>query len=85
MRTKQNAIKEAETMMNDTGGEWCVVKLGDDYWAVHEKYLEVHGVKAVKKIKNIYAAKKDAWYKRIFIPPIRLLTKLLQWLARQMK
>ena len=80
-RTKESAIKEAEKMMNSMGGNWCVVRLGDQYWAVHEKYLTTHNIKAVKKIKSIYAAPKEIWYKRLAIIPIKLLTRLLRWLA----
>ena len=42
--TKREAVKEAEKMMNDLGGTWVVVKLGDSYTSVHQDYLKVHDV-----------------------------------------
>jgi len=68
--------------MNDFGGEWHVVKIGNGYIEVHENYLETHKAKSVFRAKDIYAI-PDPWYKRMLIPFIKGLTKLLIWLTRK--
>jgi len=71
-------------MMDKYGGQWHVVKIGDGYVEVHKEYLKTHKVKSVHKVKDVYAV-KDVWYKRMLIPFIKALTKLLRWLTVKRK
>lgn len=70
------AKAEAKANMIKFGGDWYVIRIGDAYTSVHSRYLKTHRVRPLFKAKSEYGF-KEAWYKRMLIPIINWLTKLL--------
>lgn len=80
---KQNAIKEAENQATYNGGVWHVVKLGDEFYEVHEAWFTNHTGISLYQTPNYYDSaviiRKPSWWRNV----VTTFNKFLLWLFRR--
>ena len=81
--TKQNAIKAAENQASSHGGVWHVVKIGNDYYEVHDAWFNIHLGVSLYKTPDYYASpiiiRKASFWRNV----VTSFNKLLLWLFRR--
>lgn len=81
--TKQNAIEKAEKQANEYGGVWHVVKIGNDFYDVHEAWFSNHTGVSLYQTPDYYSSpviiRKTSLWRNV----VTSFNKLLLWLFKR--
>lgn len=81
--TKQNAIAEAEKKASEYGGIWHVVKFGNEFYEVHEKWFTSHIGFSLYHTPDYYSSpiivRRTTWWDNV----VTSFNKLLLWLFKR--
>ena len=81
--TKQNAIREAENQAINNGGIWHVVKIGKEFYDVHDAWFKIHAGVSLYKTPDYFTSpviiRKPSTWRNV----VTAFNSMLLWLFRR--